>query len=103
MRRVVVAIEHWRFFSTNGHRCQLSVKFPLGGRGSRRAEKSGQFSVVSGQPKCASSPECVGDFWGRQLPKCMQQCDFRHVERLKSIGFFHRQFRLAIHAFHTAG
>ena len=30
----------------------------------------------------ASSPECVGDFWGRQLPKCMQQCDFRHVERL---------------------
>jgi hypothetical protein len=28
-------------------------KHPLGGRGSRRAERSGQFSVVSGQPKCS--------------------------------------------------
>ena len=49
----------------------------------------------------ASSPESVGDLRGRQLPKCMQECDFCHIVRLESAGFFHRQFRLAIHALHT--
>jgi len=49
----------------------------------------------------ASSPESVGDLRGRQLPKCMQECDFCHIVRLESVGFFHRQFRLAIHALYT--
>ena len=32
----------------------------------------------------------------------MQECDFRHIVRLESVGFFHCQFRLAIVRFQDA-
>ena len=57
---------------------------------------------LSNFPKTASSSEFVCGLCGRHLPKCMQECDFRHVVRLKSRVFFRRQVRLAMHPVHTA-
>lgn len=43
---------------------------------------------LSNFPTTASSSESVGGLSGRHVPKCMQECDFRHVVRLKSRVFF---------------
>ena len=73
-----------RFFSAVLYHALIGIgKMKSSAR--RRFEADDEGSV---RPIFASSPESVGDLWGRQLPKCMQECDFRHIVRLESACFF---------------
>jgi len=41
--------------------------------------------ISRGLPKNACAPESAGDLWGRQLPGCLQKCDFWQMVRLLAL------------------
>jgi len=55
-----------------------------------------------GGKKIASSAESVGSFRLRELSELMIQGDFDRIIRFETVGLFHCQLGLRVHALHTA-